>query len=89
MKHSGEIWIERIIKNDGICFLIIRFVSLNKTFLLFGKDLIDFIDNNDRKSIPLEFFEEYCFKLSIKYAPRLDYIKVLDALIEENENTNN
>lgn len=88
--HSHQIeYIKKVLKHNGIVFLIVRFTSLNKDYVLSGRKLIDFINSNDRKSIPLEFFEEYCFKLSIKYAPRLDYIKVLDALIEENENTNN
>ena len=55
----------------------------------FTEKLIDFINSNERKSIPLEYFEENCFKLNIKYAPRLDYIKVLDTLIKENDNTSN
>ena len=54
---------ERIYKHGGICFLIVRFVLLDKTYLLFAKDLLEFINNNDRKSIPLSFFEERCKKI--------------------------
>ena len=52
------------------------------------EDLIDFISNNERKSIPLSYFEDNCYRIDIKYAPRLDYIKYVDKLILENANSN-
>ena len=82
--HNHQIeYIKRVLKHNGIVFLIIRFSLLNKNYILSGKDLIDFINNNDRKSIPIEYFEKNCYSLEIKYAPRLDYIKLVDKLIEE------
>ena len=51
--------IEKVIQHGGITFLIIRFSSLNINFLLPGENLINFINNNTRKSIPLEYFEKY------------------------------
>ena len=61
---------------------------VNKNYILNGKDLIDFISNNERKSIPLSYFEDNCYRIDIKYAPRLDYIKYVDKLILENANSN-
>lgn len=82
--HNHQIeYIKKVLKHNGIVFLIIRFSLLNKNYILKGKDLIDFINNNDRKSIPIEYFEKNCSSLEIKYAPRLDYIKQVDKLIEE------
>lgn len=81
-KHQIE-HIKKVIKHQGIVFLIVRFTSLNKDYILKGEDLMEFINNNDRKSIPLSYFEENCYKIDIKYAPRLDYIKVVDILIKE------
>ena len=82
--HNHQIkHIENVIDNGGICFLIVRFVSLDKTFLLFGSDLIDFIKNEDRKSIPLSFFEKRCKTIELKYSPRLDYIKIIKEYMEE------
>ena len=80
-KHQLE-YIKKVIKHKGIVFLVVRFTLLNKYFVLKGEDLISFIDSNDRKSIPLKYFEDNCYKLEVKYAPRLDYIKVVDKLIE-------
>lgn len=81
-KHQIE-HIKKVIRHQGIVFLIVRFSSLNKDYILKGEDLMEFIKENDRKSIPLSFFEENCYKINIKYAPRLDYIKIVDILIKE------
>jgi len=79
--HKHQIkHIENIINNGGIGFLIVRFNKLNKTFLLLGKDLIHFIDNNIRKSIPLNYFEEKAYLIEEKYIPRIDYLKIIDLL---------
>lgn len=75
--------IKNIIKNDGICFLLVRFVSLNKTFLLFGEDLIKFIETENRKSIPISYFMDNCKSIELKYSPRLDYIKIIKEYLEE------
>lgn len=81
--HSHQIkHIENIINNNGICFLIVRFVSLNKNYVLFGSDLLEFIKNEDRKSIPISYFEERCKNIELKYSPRLDYIKVIKEFVE-------
>ena len=82
--HNHQIeYIKKVIKHSGIVFLIVRFTTLDKNFIIKGEDLIDYINSNDRKSIPLEYFEKNCYKLEIKYAPRLDYIKIVDKLIKE------
>ena len=82
--HNHQIeYIKKVIKHNGIVFLIVRFSLLDKNFILKGEDLINYINNNDRKSIPLQYFEENCYKLEIKYAPRLDYIKIIDKIIKE------
>lgn len=81
-KHQIE-HIKKVIRHKGIVFLIVRFTLLDKYYILKGKDLIEFIEVNDRKSIPLPYFEENCYKVDIKYAPRLDYIKIVDILIKE------
>ena len=82
--HNHQIeYIKKVIKHNGIVFLIVRFTLLGKDYILKGEDLINYIKDNDRKSIPLEYFEQNCYKLEIKYAPRLDYIKIVDKLIEQ------
>ena len=74
--------IENINNNGGICFLIVRFNKYNATFLLNAEDFLSFIQNNKRKSIPISFFIEKAYKIEFKYQPRLDYIKIIDKLLE-------
>ena len=72
--------IRNIINNGGIGFLIVRFTKLYKDYLLLGKDFINYIDNNDRKSIPLEYFEEKGYILENSYMPRIDYLKIIETI---------
>ena len=77
--------IEKIIKHGGIAFLIVRFTTLNKNYLLLGENLIEFLNTNERKSIPLNYFENFGYEIKLKYTPRLDYIKIIDKIIESKE----
>lgn len=79
-KHQID-HLKNISRHNGIAFLIVRFTTLNKTFLLRAEDFIEFTDNNDRKSIPIELFEEKGYLLKDGYIPRIDYLKVIDNII--------
>ena len=82
--HKHQIvHLEKILNHGGISFLIVRFTTIGKTFLLFTNDFIHFINNNDRKSVPLSFFEEKGFILKDGYNPIIDYIKIIDKYIGE------
>ena len=77
--HAHQIkHIRNVIEHGGISFLIIRFTILNETYLLFGKDFINYIDNSKRKSIPIDYFRGKGHLIKDKLAPRIDYIEVLD-----------
>ena len=78
MKH-----IERVIHFGGIAFLIVRFSTLNLTYLLLGDEVIHFEDTYQRKSIPLDYFQKHGFLLELKYNPRLDYIKIIDKIMKD------
>ena len=79
--HSHQIkHISNIINNGGIGFLIVRFNKLNRDYLLLGEDFISFLNNNDRKSIPIKYFEEKAYLLENGYIPRIDYLKVIDKI---------
>lgn len=72
----------RVKKHGGLSFLIIRFSMLNKTYLLETKYIENFINNNDRKSIPIDYIKKNGYMINTNYYPRLEYIKVIDNLIE-------
>ena len=78
-KHQIE-HIKNVIYFKGIAFLIVRFNYYNKTFILPGNILLDYINSTNRKSIPYKFFEDNCHEITIKYRPRLDYLKIIDIL---------
>lgn len=78
IKHLIDVY-----RHGGISFLIIRFTNLNKTFLLETKYLENFIDNNDRKSIPYSYIELNGYIIDEGYYPRLNYIKVVNLLYFE------
>lgn len=77
--HSHQIeHLKKIYKHGGIGFIIVRFTKLNKTYLLFINDLISFLNNNERVSIPVDYFNEFGHIIKEGLNPRLDYLKILD-----------
>lgn len=82
--HKHQIvHLEKIIKHGGISFLIIRFTTLGKTFLLFTEDFISYINNNERKSIPISYIEDKGYLLKDGFNPIIDYLKIIDKYIGE------
>ena len=80
--HKHQInHIRNIYNHKGIVFLIVRFTNLDKTYLLMGKDFLNYIDQNTRKSIPISYFEDKAYLLKEKLAPRLDHLKIIDKII--------
>lgn len=73
--------IKNIYKHHGIAFLLIRFTSLNETYLLTADKFLKFLSETSRKSIPIDFFRENAYLIKDGYRPRIDYLKVVDTLI--------
>ena len=83
--HSHQIkHIENVYNQLGIAFLIVRFTTLNETYLLPAKELLDFLNNTSRKSIPISFFKSNAYIIKDGYRPRIDYLKIIDKLIGGN-----
>ena len=74
---------KRIINHGGISFLILKIN--NNYYLLDGRDIIDFIESNKRKSIPFKFIKEHGKIIKEGISPALDYIKVVDELYFKEE----
>ena len=75
--------IRNIYEAKGICFLIVRFTKLNRTYLLFAKDFIQYIDNNEKSTIPLQYFEEKGFLIKEKFIPRIDFLEIINKEVED------
>ena len=79
-KHQ-IIHLKRIDNHGGISFIIIRFTSINKTYLIFTKDFVDYFEQNDKKSIPLSYIEEKGYIIKDGYNPVMDYLKIIDSIL--------
>jgi recombination protein U len=70
--------IKNVIFHEGIIFLIIE---INKEYyLLDGRKLLAFINNEKRKSIPYIYLKNNCYKITIKNNI-LNYIESIDLLL--------
>ena len=81
--HEHQIkHLERVNKHGGISFIIIRFTSINKTYLIFSKDFINYFkENTIKKSVPLSYIEEKGFLIKDGYNPVIDYLSIVDNFI--------
>ncbi len=72
--------LEKVKEHGGIAFLIVKFTTNNIIFLIEIDKIIDFINNSNRKSIPISYFKENGYIVKESYIPRIDYLKVLDKI---------
>ncbi len=68
----------KIVLHGGISFLIIYMNQ--EYYYLDANDIIFFIDNYTRKSIPFTYIEDKGKIIPKKIKPRLDYLNILDEL---------
>ncbi len=68
----------------GICFLLIRFSILNRSFVLPFSILNAAwaeMEKGGRKSIPFDVFEQDAIEIKESYSPQLDYLKAVTVLL--------
>lgn len=77
------------LKQSGICFVILRFSSSNRLFILEASHLITYWEKqkkNGRKSIPLKDLEKIGYEMYYGLSPRIPYLAIVDQLIaKDNE----
>ncbi|MCM3599818.1 Holliday junction resolvase RecU [Robertmurraya korlensis] len=82
--HEHQIQhMEKVIQQDGICFVILRFSSTEEVFLLEAKQLLSYwerMKEGGRKSITKEELLSTAHLISLGFRPRIDYIKKIDCL---------
>jgi len=82
--HAHQIeHMKRIIDQNGICFVILRFAKSEEIFLLECQYLFAFWDrmvSGGRKSIKKEEIEEVGHKILLGIQPRIDYISIINHL---------
>lgn len=76
----------KVHEHGGIAFLIIRFNLLCKTYLLTSEKIKKFIENEKRRSIPLNFIQNNGIIINEKFKPRIDYIEAIEKCMKEDDN---
>ncbi len=80
--HQHQIdHMRRVVEHGGIAFLIIRFTSLDETYLLFIEDYLEFVKLNKRKSLPYKWILEKAYRINYHLLRPVDYLKVLDNVL--------
>lgn len=82
--HEHQIeHMKAVVKQGGICFVLLRFTNSDEVFLLEAKHLFPYWDESikgGRKSIPKKIIETIGYHVPIHLHPRIDYLKVIDHL---------
>lgn len=77
-------------EHGGICFVIIRFSTLNRVFVLDFPLLHKWWDQQfeekGKKSIPLKAIEKGAVEINYSLSPRLPYLDVIDQMIKSENN---
>ena len=77
--------IKNILRHGGIVFLLIE--MNDNVYYLPGENLIDYISNNTRKSIPYSYLESNAYLVKYGINPTLNYLDIIDKLyFKENIN---
>lgn len=79
--------IKSILNHKGIVFLMIMISS--EIFVLDGSYVIDFINNNQRKSIPYEYIKNNGIKVDYNYLKGINYIPAIEELIRRTNEKEN
>lgn len=69
--------IKSVHKHGAIAFLIIRFNTLEKTYLVFAEDLIAYVEKDLSKSLPLKWIEAYGYLINGTFRNPCDYLSVI------------
>ena len=84
--HSHQIdHLMSIDEHKGISFLLIFFKVLDEIYLLETKHLKEFVKRSisGRKSITYDEIKEFGYIVKEGYAPRIEYLKVIDKIIKK------
>lgn len=72
-KHQID-HLKNVALHGGIAFFIVEFTSLNEIFVIAAEHIVNFYEQNERKSIPYPVFLEKGVKIKLGFNPILDYL---------------
>ncbi|UJW59732.1 Holliday junction resolvase RecU [Bacillus sp. A116_S68] len=83
--HEHQIQhMKEVMQHNGIAFALLKFSLFDEVYLLEAHELMSFYDKQDtnRKSIPKKEIEERGHLIPFGYHPRIDYLKIIDKMID-------
>ena len=81
--------LDAILRHGGIAFIMIAFTTLNEVYLLDASYMIEKYRSDGVRHIDYDYIKEKGHLVTQGYAPRLDYLRIIDRYYlkeEENEN---
>ncbi len=77
--HAHQIQhMEQVLKQKGICFVLLHFSSYQETYLLPAIDLIHFYQqDNGKKSMPLDYIREHGYAIEQRAFPQIPYLDIV------------
>lgn len=88
--HEHQIiHMKKCLQQNGVCFVLLWFSTLERCFFLSSTHLIHYWDaqKTAKKSLPLSLIEELGIEIKPKIAPRIPYLEAVDYYLQEKENT--
>jgi len=86
MIHAHQIeHMRRVIRYGGIAFLIARFSEMNETYFIKAQDLLAYIDESSKKSLPYSWFKEMGILIPYNYNCKVDYLEIIDSILEDKD----
>ncbi|MFS0751607.1 Holliday junction resolvase RecU [Oceanobacillus sp. 1P07AA] len=82
--HEHQInHMQKVIDQQGICFMLIRFIAHDETYLLDARALLTFWNlkqEGGKKSIPYDMIKNQSQLIPFHYQKRVDYLTAVDKL---------
>ncbi|QPQ31614.1 Holliday junction resolvase RecU [Lysinibacillus sp. JNUCC 51] len=76
---------QQVTEQNGVAFIIVRFSAYERYFIV-PYDVLQkawlAMENGERKSIPFSTIEKDAFEIPTSYFPRIDYLPIVQKLIE-------
>ncbi|WP_105154600.1 Holliday junction resolvase RecU [Streptococcus suis] len=78
--HAHQIeHMKQVVKQGGICFVLLHFSALKKTYLLPADPLIIFYQMDmGSKSMPLSYIREHGFEIEMGSFPSIPYLEIVE-----------
>lgn len=84
--HEHQIFhLDECLKQQGICFAIIRFASLERYFVTPASFVIHAWREKDKSSMTLKEIEAHSYEIKSSFRPTLPYLRAVDDFIADRE----